>query len=172
MMNYQTLNIYHSPFNIMKYPFLEAKAKLEALCAYQERCQFEMEQKLISWNFPEDQRNQLIADLISNNFVNEERFASAFVSGKFNIKKWGRNKIKSHLKQKHISDYSIQKGMKEIDPDTYWSVMISLAQKKKAELAPKKGDLWNHKSKVYNYLLSKGYESDLVGDAVKEAFNS
>jgi hypothetical protein len=49
--------------------FLEAKAKLEALCAYQERCQFEIEQKLITWKFPEDQRNQLITDLITNKFI-------------------------------------------------------------------------------------------------------
>lgn len=153
-----------------KYPFLEAKTKLEALCAYQERCQFEIEQKLLSWNFPSDQRDQLIADLIANSFINEERFAAAFVSGKFNIKKWGKQKIKSHLKQKQISIYSIEKGMKEIDPDVYWSVLIGLCAKKKVEIQQKKGTIWNHKAKVFQFLASKGYESDLISEAIKEVF--
>lgn len=154
----------------MKYSFLEAKAKLEVLCAYQERCQFEIDQKLYLWNFQIEQREQLIADLISNNFINEERFAGAYVSGKFNIKKWGRNKIKAHLKLKQISSYSINKGMKEIDPDKYWATILYLAQKKKTELVQKKGDLWDQKAKIYRFLLSKGYESDLISDAIKETF--
>jgi regulatory protein len=153
------------------YTFLEAKAKLESLCAYQERCQFEIDQKLISWKFPPDQRDQLIADLITNNFINEQRFAEAFVSGKFNIKKWGRIKITSHLKQKLISNYSIQKGLKEIDQDQYWSTIVALAFKKKAELSSKKGNLWDHKAKTYRFLQSKGYESDICSEAIKEAYN-
>ena len=134
-----------------KYSFLEAKAKLEALCAYQERCQFEMDQKLYLWNFQSEQRDQLIADLISNNFINEERFSGAYVSGKFNIKQWGRIKIKTHLKQKKISTYSINQGMKEIES--------------------KKGDIWEKKAKVFRYLQSKGYESDLISEAINEVFS-
>lgn len=153
-----------------KYSFLEAKSKLEALCAYQERCQFEMDQKLISWNFFPEQRDQLIADLIANNFINEQRFAEAFVSGKFRIKKWGKIKIKSHLKLKHISTYSIEKGLKEIDLDEYWSTLVSLASKKRIELELKKGTIWDQKSKVFRFLQSKGYEADLIADAVKKVF--
>ena len=153
------------------YTFLQAKTKLESLCAYQERCQFEIDQKLMSWKFPEEQRNQLISDLISNNFINEQRFAEAFVSGKFNIKKWGKVKITNHLKQKFISNYSIQKGLKEIDLDKYWTTIVSLANKKKVELSSKKGNLWDQKAKVYRFLQSKGYESDIILDAIKETFN-
>ncbi len=153
----------------MSYSFLEAKAKLEALCAYQERCQYEMNQKLISWDFLEEQRNQLIADLISNNFINEERFASAFVSGKFRIKKWGKNKIKSHLRMKQISDYSIERGMNEIDPDEYWKTILELIEKKAKDLSTKKGDHWVKRAKIYTFLLSRGFESDLVSDAIKES---
>jgi regulatory protein len=154
-----------------KYSLQEAKVKLEALCAYQERCQFEIDQKLYEWNFQPEQRNQLIADLISNNFINEQRFAEAYVSGKFNIKKWGRNKIKNQLKLKQISAYSIKMGMKEIDPEKYWSTIISLTKKKKTEVEQKKGDQWERKAKIFRFLLSKGYESDLISDAVKEVFN-
>lgn len=154
------------------YSFLEAKSKLESLCAYQERCQFEINQKLISWNFKIEQRDQLISDLISNNFINEQRFAEAFVSGKFRIKKWGRIKITSHLKQKHISNYSIQKGIKEIDLDEYWETIVKLASKKKIELEFKKGDIWDKKSKVFRFLQSKGYETDITSDAVNEVFTT
>jgi regulatory protein len=70
-----------------KYSFLEAKTKLEALCAYQERCSFELNSKMISWGLFEDDRNALLADLITNNFLSEERFAEAFTSGKVRVKK-------------------------------------------------------------------------------------
>lgn len=149
-----------------KYSFLEAKAKLEALCAYQERCQFEIDQKLISWGFYSEERHQLIADLISNRFLDEERFASAYVSGKFRIKKWGKIKIKSHLAQKHISTYSIQKGLKEIDGDEYWNTLLHLARKKSEDLKNEK-ESWTKKAKIMRYLQSKGYESDLIRDAVE-----
>lgn len=153
------------------FSFLEAKSKLEALCAYQERCQFEIDQKLISWKIPEDQRNQLIADLILNNFIDEQRFAEAFVSGKFRIKRWGRIKITSYLKQKHISIYSIKKGLEEINPDEYWETLVFLASKKKIELDRKIADSWENKNKVFRFLQSKGYESDLISDAIKEVFD-
>lgn len=154
-----------------KYSFLEAKAKLEALCAYQERCQFEINNKLISWGFNEEERNQLISDLISNRFLDEERFASAYVSGKFRIKRWGRIKIKSHLAQKHISNYSIQKALKEIDGDDYYAALIHLAERKMNELFNEK-DSWKKRAKLSRFLQSKGYENDLIQDAVNQVFAS
>ena len=88
-----------------KYSFLEAKTKLEALCAYQERCSSELQKKLVQWRFNQEDMDRLLAHLISDDFLNEERFALAFVSGKVNIKKWGRIKIRQQLKLKHISKY-------------------------------------------------------------------
>jgi len=154
-----------------KYSLLEAKAKLEALCAYQERCQLELRQKLSLWGFSEEDSDALISDLISNRFLDEERFASAFVSGKFRIKKWGVIKIKSHLSQKRISNYSIQKALKEIDRDEYWDTLLSLTIKKQKELVKEK-DPWQKKVKVMRFLQSKGYESDLIQDAVKTVFST
>ena len=145
--------------------FLEAKVKLEAWCAYQERCQFEVDQKLIGWKFGEEQRDQLIADLISNRFIDEERFACAFVSGKFRIKHWGRNKIRQHLKQKRISEYSIKKGMQEIDPDEYWETLQRLAERKMADRKSGESN-WQAMARTQRYLSAKGYEFDLIADAV------
>jgi regulatory protein len=152
-----------------KYSFLEAKTKLEAFCAYQERCQFEIDQKLKIWGFDYEDRQRLISDLISNQFVDEERFSSAFVSGKYRIKKWGRIKIKSHLFQKHISTYSIQKALLEIDPDEYWNNLIHLTERKFFELR-KINDKWEKKLKITRFLQSKGYESDLIQDAIELVF--
>ena len=149
-----------------KYSFLEAKTKLEAFCAYQERCQFEIDQKLKIWAFDYEDRQRLISDLISNQFVDEERFASAFVSGKYRIKKWGRIKIKSQLFQKHISTYSIQKALLEIDADEYWNNLIHLTERKYFELR-KINDKWEKKLKITRFLQSKGYESDLIQDALE-----
>jgi regulatory protein len=150
------------------YSFLEAKTKLESWCAYQERCQFEVEQKLASWKFFGEQRDQLISDLIVHNFLNEERFASAYVSGKFRIKRWGRVKISIYLKQKHISTYSINNALKEIDGDEYWESLLHLAERKHGELSSKTGDVWQIRQKLYRFLSSKGYESDLIAEAVKQ----
>lgn len=153
------------------YTFSEAKVRLESWCAYQERCQFEVDQKLISWGQSSEIRGQLIADLISNNFINEQRYAEAFVSGKFRIKKWGRIKIVSHLRRKFISEYSIKKGLMEIDLDEYWETIVELAAKKKKEFTAKNESIWVQQSKIFRFLQSKGYESDLILDASKEIFN-
>src|SRR5688572_5536586 len=101
------------------YSFLEAKQKIEAFCAYQERCDFEVRQKLFSWGLFQEDVDALISDLITHNFLNEQRFAEAYVSGKFRIKKWGRVKIRQQLKLRKISEYSIKKGMQVIDDEEY-----------------------------------------------------
>ena len=153
-----------------KYSFLEAKAKLESLCAYQERCSFELEKKMFDWGVDSEDRDRLLAHLISNNYLNEQRFAEAFVSGKINIKKWGRVKIKQHLKQKRISDYSIKKGLESIEEVTYFDNLRLLAEKKIRSLSKEKFS-YQKKVKIYRYLSSKGYETELLKDIVDELLN-
>lgn len=150
-----------------KYSFLEVKAKLEALCAYQERCSFELDQKMIKWGLGKEDRDALLAHLISFNFLSEERFAEAYVSGKFRIKKWGRIKIRNGLKMKRISDYSIQQGMAVIDDLEYWEHLTHLAEKKWNSLKGAADD-YPTRVKLYRYLSGRGYEQDLIKDAVEE----
>lgn len=149
-----------------KYSFLEAKTKLEALCAYQERCSYELNSKMISWGLYEDDRNALLADLITNNFLSEERFAEAFASGKVRIKKWGRIKIRVELKQKQISDYSIKKAFNQIDDSIYIDNLNHLAERKWNALSSETNE-YTRKMKVYRYLSSKGYETDLIKECVE-----
>ena len=152
--------------NSPKYSLLEAKLKIEAWCAYQERCDQELRKKLHSWNMHYEDIDVLISDLITNNFLNEERFAEAFVSGKFRIKKWGKVKIKQHLKQKNISDYSIKKGLSQIDDDEYYQTLEMLFTKKSNMVSGK--TIWEKKAKVKRYLYNKGFESDLIYEVMKD----
>ncbi len=152
-----------------KYSLLEAKQKLEAFCAYQERCDQEIRKKVKSWGLFGEDVDILISDLIQNNFLNEERFASAFVSGKFRIKRWGRIKIRQHLKQKNISDYSINKGLNEIDESEYFQTIKDLIESKNRLTKAK--DNWDRRAKLQRYMQAKGFEHELVLEEVNNAMN-
>lgn len=144
----------------------QALAKAEAWCAYQERCQQEVRDKLYDWGLYPDAVESIISELISRNFIDEERYAMAFAGGKFRIKKWGRIKIRVALKQKRISDYCIRKGLAVIDEDEYREALKKqLAEKSRAikEAHPLK-----RKHKIISALLARGFEQDLIRELMKE----
>lgn len=149
-----------------KYSFHEAQVKLESWCAYQDRCTFEIQTKLISWNIPLNQHDQLIDHLIKNRFLDDRRFAESFVSGKVKIKRWGRIKIKHHLIQKRLSKELIQFGLSTIDQTLYWNNLVDLTSRRLRE-AKKNEDKWHLRNRTAIFLASKGYERDLVFDAIK-----
>jgi len=142
----------------------QALIKAESYCAYQERCQQELRDKLYSWGLHEIQVENVIADLIASNFINEERFAKAYAGGKFRIKKWGRVKISIELKRRKISAYCIKKGLAEIEQEEYIKTLQKVAEVKIK--ATKERDSKKKKYKVMNYLLSRGFENDLVVEVV------
>lgn len=141
--------------------------KLKYYCAYQERCQYEVQQKLWDYNLDEDERLNIIAALISENYLNEERFAVAFAEGKFRIKKWGRNKINSKLKEKKVSSYCITKGLQAIDNEEYTQTLKNLIANK---LETTKGKTFYHKKqKVASHCYQKGYEPELIWEIINQA---
>ena len=146
------------------YSFLEAKQKIEAWCAYQERAQSEVVKKLREYGLDTQDTYALISDLITNNFLNEQRFASAFTSGKVRIKRWGRKKICNQLLQKHVAKIIIQEAFNEIDLDIYQENLTFLAQRKFTET---KGTLFERKVKTARFLAGKGYEFDLIQDVLE-----
>ena len=138
----------------------QALQKLKHYCGYQERCHNEVKEKLYSLGVWKKEHGEIIATLIEENYLNEERFAIAFAGGRFRIKQWGRVKIKYELKQKQVSDYCIKKALKQIDEDDYLKVLNKLAKEKYAML--KSEQYLIRKKKTMNYLMGKGFEMDLV----------
>ena len=138
----------------------QALAKAESFCVYQERSQKEVRYKLVEWGMRGDELEEIITDLIINNFLNEERFAKSYASGKFNIKHWGRVKIKQGLKLKGVPDKILQKAIYSIDEDDYLQTIEKLAVKKAENLV--ENDAFKRKNKLMSYLQAKGFETDLI----------
>jgi len=138
----------------------EALKKLEKYCIYQDRCQQEVRNKLASLKIYGSNADEILIELIQNNFVNEERFAKAYVSGKYKIKRWGRRLIIQKLKQKQISEQCINTGLKQIDEKHYLKNLKYLIEKKAALLT--NSNNYQTKMKLANYVFNKGYEQDLV----------
>lgn len=143
----------------------DALVKAEYFCAYQERSQQEIRNKLYEWGIKTSDVEEIITELIVNHFLNEERFAMAYVSGKFNIKKWGKLKIKQGLKFKQIPDKLIQKALNSIDTNDYFKTLEDLAIKKNKMIV--ENDSFKRSFKLKNYLLSKGYENNLILEVLK-----
>ncbi|TCC99873.1 regulatory protein RecX [Pedobacter psychroterrae] len=152
--------------HIVKLDRRAALAKAEHYCAYQERSQQEVRNKLYEWGLWSSDVEELIAELIQTNFLNEERFAMAYVSGKFNIKKWGKIKIKQGLKLKRVPDKMILNALKSINYDNYLNT-IKLAAEKKLNVITEK-DPYKKRYKLVSYLLSKGFENDLITEVLKD----
>tara|TARA_Y100000739_G_C20460541_1_gene396595 strand:+ start:404 stop:850 length:447 start_codon:yes stop_codon:yes gene_type:complete len=138
----------------------EAIEKMKKYCAYQERCQSEVRQKLYGFGLNNDEIENALCSLIEQNFINEERFAKTFARGKFRQKKWGKVKIKQHLKQKQISDYCIKTALEEIDTEDYLAT-LDLVLSKKEELLNEENNFIK-KQKIAKHAINKGFENDLV----------
>lgn len=138
----------------------EAQKKLENYCAYQERCHKEVRSKLKDMRMIPEAIDKIMVHLIAHNYLNEERFAKAFVRGKFRIKKWGKIRLVRELKFREISKYSIDSALKEIDLEDYDKTLDELIQKRIAQVKEK--NLYKKKKKVADYLLYRGWESYLV----------
>jgi regulatory protein len=147
----------------------EALLKAASYCAYQERTQQEVRDKLYTYGLEPEAVEDLIVRLCAEKLIDEERYAGAYVRGKYGIKKWGRRKIMQGLKGKRISDYCIKKGMKEIDPEVYWENLLNLTEKKMR--SEKESNFFARKQKITFFLQTKGYETDLIQEAMKTIEN-
>lgn len=142
----------------------QALQKLKHYCTYQERSHYEVKQKLWELGVRSVDHDELIATLIDEDYLNEERFAVQYAGGKFRMKEWGRKKILYGLREKKVSDYSIKKALASIDEEDYLKVLNKLAGEKYNSL--KDEQYLERKKKTIDYLIQKGYEYDLVNKAI------
>ena len=143
----------------------ESLQKAKQYCAYQERCHKEVKEKLFSLGMNKKETDELLSELISENYLNEERFAIEFAGGKFRIKQWGRIKIQYALKQKQVSEYCIKKALKEIDEYDYKKTAQKLAEQKLKTLKSEK-NIFIKKRKLQDHLMQKGFETSLISKLI------
>ena len=137
-----------------------ALQKAMKLCASEERSPFYIRQKFYQWGLSKEQSENLIHYLLEQNFLDEQRFADAFVRGKFNIKGWGKVKIKTELHSRGISSQIINTAFQQLEIESYKDTRKQLAQKKLKSL---KGlSPAEQRPKLIRYLLSKGYEYEAI----------
>jgi len=139
----------------------EALQKAKQYCAYQERSHSEVKEKLYSLGMNKKEVDELLSELISENYLNEERFAIQFAGGKFRIKQWGRVKIKYALKQKQVSEYCIKKALAAIDEREYQKTAQKLFDQKLKLLKAEK-NIFTKKRKLQDHLLQKGFETTVI----------
>ena len=138
----------------------EAKQKIYAYCAYQERTHKEVKNKLFEFGLYADEVDEILSDLITKGYLNEERFAKSFAGGKFRIKNWGRIKIIHELEARGLTKNCIQSGIEEIDEADYLKTLQALLVTKSAYV---KGDnSYVRRDKLAKYAIQKGFESELV----------
>jgi regulatory protein len=144
----------------------EAIHKIEHFCAYQERCHDEVVQKLRTMKMDSNEIDEILAHLIKENYLNESRFACSFARGKHRIKFWGKVRIVNELKFRNISTYNINLALKEITAEEYNTNFNALAERNWHSM--KESNTLKKRKKYCDFLLRKGYESNLVYEKVKE----
>lgn len=141
----------------------QALQKLRHYCAYAERCHSDVVSKLYDLNVWKKEHDDILASLIEDNYLNEERFAKSFAGGHFRTKQWGRHKIVQALQQRGVSPYCIKSGLKEIEDADYRDTAQKLFDQKWAQLRGTPNRFVKMK-KASDYLLQKGYETQLVSE--------
>ena len=144
----------------------QIESKLQYYCSYQDRCHKEVIEKLKTFNIKSNESNEIISNLIKDNYLNESRFSENFVRGKFKIKNWGKVRIVRELKQKNISRYNINLGLKEIDSQEYQNKLDEIFKNKLSSLDNLNKTI--KKRKIISYLLYRGWESNLIYSKINE----
>jgi regulatory protein len=149
-----------------KYPPFETLERIKKWCDLQERAHSDVMHKLASWGLDREEAEDIVAELILENYLSEERFARAFARGKSRIKKWGWKKIESELRKKKVSQALIQIAKEEIDEEDYLTGLVNLLEKKKKLV---KGiNPMDRKNKLLRFALNKGYSYDEIQLALEQ----
>ena len=148
------------------YDIKTAIEKLKNYCALQDKCKWDVKQKMKEWGLRNKAQDYIIEELINEKYIDEERYSKSFCRGKFKIKKWGKMKIINELRKKCVTEICINKGIEEISDTEYLKELDMQYHKKKDSIKEK--NYFLRKRKITTYLINKGYESNLVWDQLKE----
>ena len=140
--------------------------QLKSYCAIQERCSNDIVTKMKSWRITNKNQNKILEILIQEDFLNDKRYSKSFCRGKFRIKKWGKIKIVNELKRKNINPTTIISSLNEISDMDYSKELDTQFNKKKQSITTL--NYYEKKKKIANYLIGKGYESNLVWEKLRE----
>jgi regulatory protein len=138
----------------------QAKQKIQQYCAYQERSHLEVRNKLYGYGLNRSDVDEILTGLITDSFLNEERFAKAFAGGKFRMKKWGRIKITHALEAKGVSQNCIRIGLKEIEEGDYINTLRGLLKERTQGVT--NDNLYVLRDGLSKYAIQKGYEPEIV----------
>ncbi len=144
----------------------EAKQRAGRFCAFRERSPHELFEKIKSWGISEEDASRLVSELSKEGYVNEQRFTNAYCNDKFEFNSWGRQKIKASLFVHRLSDQTVQHALDRIDPEKYVWRLKELASQKWKKL--EKDDLVKRKQKTVAYMANKGFEMDLIWEAINQ----
>ena len=140
--------------------------KMAKYCAYQERCVKDVTDKLKAFDIPQKDKEEILAYLLDNRFVSNERFACAFVRGKINQSGWGINKIRFHLMQKGIDKELIDNALQTFDQEAYRQRLLEVLKTKAKTV--KAANEFEKKQKLAAFAIQKGFEANLVWEVVKD----
>ena len=140
--------------------------KMAKYCAYQERCEKDVRDKLKAFDIPQEEKTKIIEYLLDNRFVNDERFAKSFVRGKVNQSGWGVNKIRFHLIQKGIDKEVIDEALGQTDEEVYRQRLIDILKTKSKTI--KAANDFEKKRKLAAYAMQKGFEGNLIWEILKD----
>lgn len=146
--------------------FKEALEKAQAYCALQDRCIFDLRKKMNDWLVDKKLHDDIIQSLIRDNFLDQQRYCEAFVSGKFKNNKWGKIKIQYNLRAKEIPTQIIEKALDSLDSEEYLNTLMSILIKKRKQIKDK--DQYKIKAKLFQHAYSKGYESEMINLALQK----
>jgi len=144
----------------------EIEFKLKQYCSYQDRCHNEVENKLSKFNLISQAKDQILFNLINEDYLNETRFCKSFVRGKFKIKNWGKRRIIQELKSRKISEFNIKKGLSEINEIEYIEKFENLFNKKLSSL--ENLNRIDKKKKIFSYLQYRGWETNLIYEKINQ----
>lgn len=144
----------------------KAAARLEAMCAASERCSWELLQKLRLWGVSRDDAQEIVDGLVERQFVDDERFARAFVRDRYRFARWGRVKIRAALLAKRVPSWMIDEALTEVDEELYLEALYRLLSAKIGSLKDE-AFTYEGRTKLFRYAASRGYEPGIVADAIR-----